>query len=166
MELLLYIPSWRAESGLDKGAFVPSHGVSNKTRTTPFGRSQYGAQTRLVYSAVKYAGKAAPIASQRTIKGLGAGDMVDVVYWDDPRGQLAVATFQIKAIQNKTVIILHDPGNIINGGDSGGGVFYNGELVGNTWRYVQSVDRAGNQVDKEVHVQIVPAELSQALRNW
>ena len=143
------------------------HGVSNTTRTSAFGRStRYGAQTRLVHSAVKYAGAVAPIATQRTIKGLRVGDMVNVVYWDDPREQMAVAVFEIRAIKDNTVIVLNDPANIINGGDSGGGVFYNGQLIGNTWRYVQITDRAGNQLDKEVHVQIVPPELNRALRNW
>lgn len=143
------------------------HGVSDTTRTTPFGRSrQYGAQTRLVYSAVKYAGQVSPIASQRTIQHLSTGDTVDVVYWDDARQELAVAVFQIRTIRNNTVIVLDDPADIINSGDSGGGVFYNGELIGNTWRYLERVDLNGNQVDKEVHVQIVPVELTQALINW
>ena len=152
---------------LDPSNVRRPHGVSEATRTTPFGRSrQYGAQTRLVYSSVKYAGSFAPIASQVTIQQLGSGDCLDVVYWDDARQELAVAVFQIRAIRNNAVIVLDDSMDIINSGDSGGGVFYNGELVGNTWRYVERVDSAGNQVDKEVHVQIVPAELSRALVNW
>jgi hypothetical protein len=143
------------------------HGVSSTTRTTPFGKSiQYGIQTRLVYSSVKFAGSTAPIASSRTIKQLSAGDSVDVVYWDDARQELAIAVFQIRTVRNNTMIVLDDPADIINGGDSGGGVFYNGELVGNTWRYVERVDLEGNQLDKEVHVQIVPAELNQVLINW
>jgi hypothetical protein len=143
------------------------HNVTNTTRTTSFGRSrQYGAQTRLVFSTVKYAGDIAPIASKRTIKQLCVGEAVDVVYWDDARKTLAVTVFQIKAIRQGAVIVLDDPADIINGGDSGGGVFYHGELIGNTWRYIESLDRQGNSVDKEVHVQIVPPELSQALRNW
>jgi hypothetical protein len=143
------------------------HGVSNTSRTTQFGRSpQYGAQTRLVYSAVKYAGSVAPMAAMSTISQLGAGDTVDVVYWDDVREELAVAVFQIKNIQNNTIIVLDDPDDIINGGDSGGGVFYNGQLIGNTWRYIERLDGQGNLVNKDVQMQIVPPELNRALRNW
>jgi len=143
------------------------HGVSKTTRTTQIGRSrQYGAQTRLVYTAVKYAGEIAPIASQRTIRQLRVGAFVDVVYWDDARQALAVAEFQIKEIMDNTVIVLDDPADIINGGDSGGGVFYNGELIGNTWRYIRSWDGQGNLIDKDVQVHIVPAELSRILGNW
>ena len=152
---------------LDPASPKRPHGVSNSTRTTQFGRSpQYGAQTRLVYSAVKYAGSTAPIASKRTIAQLGAGDTVDVVYWDDARQELAVAVFQIKDMLHNTIIVLDDPADIINGGDSGGGVFYNGQLIGNTWRYIERLDGQGNLVNKDVQVQIVPSELNQALRNW
>jgi len=143
------------------------HGLSNSTRTASIGSSiQFDAQTRLVYSAVRYAGSFAPLASQRTLRQLSVGDTVDVVYWDDTHKELAVAEFQIKEIRNNTIIVLDDPANIINSGDSGGGVFYHGELIGNTWRYIESVGRAGNQIAKEVHVQIIPPELSQELKNW
>jgi hypothetical protein len=152
---------------LDPSSPKRPHGVSKETRTTQFGRSwQFGAQTRLVYSAVKYAGKIAPIASQRTINQLRTGNTVDVVYWDDTHQKLAVAVFQIKDILQNSVIVLDDPTDIINGGDSGGGVFYNGELIGNTWRYIERLDGQSNLVNKDVQVQIVPAELNQALRNW
>jgi hypothetical protein len=143
------------------------HGVSNSTRTMPFGWSrQYGAQTRLIFSAVKYAGQVAPIASQSSIEKLGPGDTVDVVYWDDDREALAVANFQIRIVQDHTVIVLNDPEDIINSGDSGGGVFLDGELIGNTWRYIKMADQNGKTVDKEVHVQIIPENLNRALRNW
>jgi hypothetical protein len=143
------------------------HGVSNTTRTTPFGRSiNNGAQTRLVYSAVEYAGQIAPIAPKRTIKQLEAGDTVDVIYWDDARQELAVEVFQIKAILHNKIIVLDDSKNIINSGDSGGGVFFNGELIGNTWRYIKMLDRNGNIVNKVVHVQIIPEILSQTLKDW
>jgi hypothetical protein len=106
------------------------------------------------------------MASMRTISQLGAGDTVDVVYWDDGREKLAVAVFQIKNILNNTIIVLDDPDDIINGGDSGGGVFYNGQLIGNIWRYIERLDGQGNLVNKDVQMQIVPPELNRALRNW
>lgn len=144
------------------------HSISNTTRTISIGsRSyQYGDQTRLVYSEIKYSGSFAPIASQQTIKQLRTGDIVDVVYWDDAHGKLAVAEFPIKSIRQGTLIIFNDPHNIINRGDSGGGVFYNGKLIGNTWRYLEILDSQGNKVSKEVHVQIVPTELNSVMGQW
>ena len=140
------------------------HGVSNKTKTTPIGSSwRYRAQTRLVHSAVAYDGSFAPIASQNTINRLRVGDSVDVVYWDDARSELAVAVFQIDGFRDGSVLVLTDPSNIINRGDSGGGVFFDGELIGNTWRYSEIIDQHGNVIDKTVHVQIVPSELTNGL---
>jgi hypothetical protein len=39
------------------------------------------------------------------------------------------------------VLTLADPGKVINGGDSGGGAFYRGELVGNTQSVVLDLQR-------------------------
>jgi hypothetical protein len=143
------------------------HPISKTTQTASIGSStQYGAQTRLLYSDVKYAGSLAPVASQRTISRLRVGDTVDVVYWDDIHQKLAVAKFQIKEIRNNSIIVLDDPSDIINSGDSGGGVFYHGNLVGNTWKFIQIQDLNGNQIEKVVYVQIIPSELNQTLRNW
>ena len=63
-------------------------------------------------------------------------------------------------------MVLDDPGDIINEGDSGGCVFYQDTLIGNTWKYFQIQDLQGNQIEKEVHVQIIPPELEQALGIW
>jgi hypothetical protein len=75
---------------------------------------------------------AAPIAAAHTLAGLQAGDLITVVYWDDDAGALAQQDFPIAAV-GAGVLTLADPEHVINGGDSGGGAFYRGELVGNIW---------------------------------
>jgi hypothetical protein len=83
---------------------------------------------------------AAPIASTHTLAGLQAGDLITVVYRDDDAGALAQRDFAIAAV-GAGVLTLADPGHVINGGDSGGGAFYRGELVGNTWGFLTDDQR-------------------------
>jgi hypothetical protein len=73
----------------------------------------------------------APVAGPETLAGLRAGDVITVVYWDDGAGALAQQDFPIVAV-DAGVLTLADAGRVINPGDSGGGAFYQGELVGNT----------------------------------
>ena len=63
-----------------------------------------------------------------------------MVYWDDAAQSLAVTACAIAAV-SPGVLTLADPDNLFNGGDSGGGVFYQGELVGNTWGFL--IDQTG-----------------------
>jgi hypothetical protein len=77
----------------------------------------------------------APIAEAATLAALWPGDVVTVVYWDDAAQSLAVTACAIAAA-SPGVLTLADPDNLFNGGDSGGGVFYQGALVGNTWGFL------------------------------
>ena len=52
---------------------------------------------------------------------------------------------------------LADPVRIINPGDSGGGVFFNGQLIGNTWSY--NADVNGNPLGS-FNVALVPAQVA------
>jgi hypothetical protein len=79
----------------------------------------------------------APLASQQTIDGILVGEYVDVVYQNET-GQLFVGRFQV-ALNKNGVIHISDPNLIMNEGDSGGGVYYQGELIGNSW----SINGAG-----------------------
>jgi hypothetical protein len=74
-------------------------------------------------------GTAAQIASQETIVSIGAGDFIDIVYWDDRRDEIRVGSFEVTN-QANGYIHFNNNGRI-NPGDSGGGIFYNGELIGN-----------------------------------
>ena len=90
---------------------------------------------------------------------MSVGDVVEVVYWDDELSELSVASFQISGFLGDSVLALDDSNDIINKGDSGGGVFYQGALVGNTWRYIPTFDQNGNLVDKQVHVHLIPMDV-------
>jgi hypothetical protein len=82
----------------------------------------------------------APVAGDDTLAALAAGDVLTVVYWDDAEGALAQGDYAVVAVE-RGVLTLADPGKVINGGDSGGGAFYRGELVGNTLSVVLDLQR-------------------------
>lgn len=77
----------------------------------------------------------ARLADRATIEQLGLGDWLTVVYWDEPHSSLVQAEFLILAADGRTAT-LFDPFAQINPGDSGGGVYSGGQLVGNTWAIV------------------------------
>jgi len=138
-----------------------------KTASLAMGHNdEYGDQTQLVRSTENFAGSFAPIASQQVISQLAVGEFVDVVYWNDANQGPAIARFRIQGFLGDSLVVLEDPEDIINVGDSGGGVFYRGTLIGNTWRYFEILDQDDNRIGKEVHVQILPPVLSQVLENW
>ena len=109
-----------------------------------------GAQTRLVTFSQPLTGAAAPIASPKIILRLGVGDVVDIVYWDDTNNNFVRGQFTISNIDNlrNGGISVDDPGGLLNPGDSGSGVFFNGELIGNLW--------AINLNGKTGHVSVIP----------
>jgi hypothetical protein len=120
---------------------------------------QYGDQTLLVDTTEEIQGPAAALASQQLISAMAVGEVVELVYWDDENSELAVASFQISGFLGDSVLVLDDSSDIINKGDSGGGVFYQGALVGNTWRYLPTFDQNGNLIDKQVHVHLIPMDV-------
>ncbi len=75
----------------------------------------------------------AAIADHNTLKRLTVGKWLTVVYWDDANRQTAQRDFKVIKL-GKGFATLADPGHIINSGDSGGGAYLDGQLVGNTWR--------------------------------
>jgi hypothetical protein len=101
-------------------------------------RVNTGQQTRLITLLDQMAGSSAQIASQQTINGLQLGDMVDIAYWDDANGQVTTGQFSISDVNNlgNGAISVGDPLGILNPGDSGGGVYYHGQLIGNLWSIV------------------------------
>jgi hypothetical protein len=98
----------------------------------------------------------APLGSDSDVLAVAPGDWLTVQYWDDEPGQLTLSEFQVVAV-NPGVATLADPARRINGGDSGGGVFRAGRLVGNTWSI--DTDPAGRPLGY-IHVALLPAEVS------
>ena len=83
-------------------------------------------------------GFSASLASQDTISMIQPGDLVDVVYWDDSAQTSAIGTFSVSEIHlddhettfNNGYININS-GGTISAGDSGSGIFYEGQLIGN-----------------------------------
>lgn len=132
--------------------------IKQDSRAMGFG-DPYGEQTLLVDTSEALKGTSAALASLQMMNQMTVGEFVQVVYWDDELSELAITSFQISGFLGDSVLVLNDPDDIINQGDSGGGVFYQGALVGNTWRYLPSFDHNGNLIDKQVHVHLIPLEM-------
>jgi len=117
-----------------------------------------GAQTRLVTFLQPPMGAEALIASPKTIMGLRVGDLVDIVYWDDANNNFALGQFSVSNVDNlrNGGISVDDPHNLLNPGDSGSGVFLNGELIGSLW----AIDLTG----RTGHIALIPPRASKNSR--
>jgi hypothetical protein len=103
---------------------------------------------------------AAPIADWATLNHLAVGDWLTIIYWDDPNERLAQQDFQIIKVA-QGIAILADPERIINSGDSGGGAYIAGKLVGNTWRITTDTnDRSLGRFT----IALVPAQVTDQTR--
>jgi hypothetical protein len=80
-----------------------------------------------------------PVGEESDVQAVAPGDCLTVQYWDDEQGRLAQAEFEVVAV-GAGVATLADPRLLINGGDSGGGVYREGRLVGNTWSVNTNAD--------------------------
>jgi hypothetical protein len=77
----------------------------------------------------------AAIASSESIAGIRVGDWVQVVYNAGTQSGefvLKVALLQV-TFTGDTTIQVYDPHRLINKGDSGGAVYFDGELIGVLW---------------------------------
>jgi hypothetical protein len=93
----------------------------------------------------------AHVASLDTINAIGIGACVSVVYYDHARNQLTVGKFRVIEIGNG-LAKLDDPSKIIVPGDSGGGVYYNGALIGLTTsiiNVVSTIDANGKTIEQK-----------------
>ena len=105
----------------------------------------------------------APEASQSVKSALQPGDLLDVVYMDSD-GKLVSHAYTIQNIQDGVITIYNDDPNFaIFQGSSGGGAFYNNELIGNTWAIqVEFEFFEGNKkfLQQEIYIVINPPQLS------
>lgn len=97
------------------------------------------ARTQVLVLPGELAPAAVPVASPQVVAAIGPGDRLAVVFWDDPASRLAQAEFEVIEVA-QGVATLADPALRINGGDSGGGAYLEGELVGNTWALIADQD--------------------------
>ena len=81
----------------------------------------------------------APLADAANLQGLTAGKWITVNCWDDNTQGIIRRDFQIIQVKDG-IAQLADPDLVIRPGDSGGGAYFNGKLIGNTWSI--NLDRA------------------------
>jgi len=115
--------------------------------------------TALIYLPGTVALPGAPISNRSTVEHLAIGDRLTVCYWDDDGERLAQQDFAIIRIEGG-VATLADPDRIINPGDSGGGAFFEGRLVGNTW--AMHADSDGHPTGA-FDVALLPAQVQDVL---
>ncbi len=100
----------------------------------------------------------AAVADRASVAHLTIGMWLKISYWDDTTSQVVQRDFQISQIQGG-VAKLADPDKRINHGDSGGGAFWRGQLIGNIW----SIDgnEAGNALGLFNVALVPPAPIPQ-----
>lgn len=130
---------------LDREAwyFTGETGATVRVEAAGVTRRLPGAEVSVLVLPVTTGAPAGPtaVAAETTIAALKPGDRLTVAFWEDAAGQFAQADLAVVAVA-PSVITLADPGHLLNGGDSGGGVYYRGELVGNTWGLLVDQDHA------------------------
>jgi hypothetical protein len=97
----------------------------------------------------------ATVADRTTVNRLAVGAWLTITYWDDATRQMLSHDFQIVQIKNG-LATLADPDKHINRGDSGGGAFWQGRLIGNTKSIY--ADGAGNALGL-INVALAPARV-------
>ena len=88
--------------------------------------------TLLIYLPADVALNSAPAGDPSSVEQLTSGDWLTVDYWDDAANRFAQQNFQIIQIE-QGVATVADPQRRINPGDSGGGVYFDGKVIGNNW---------------------------------
>jgi hypothetical protein len=98
-------------------------------------RIAYQGETTLISGSLNLNNPPLPIASAADIAKIGPGAWLDVVY--EESDILKMTSFQVVSNQ-QFIFTLNNSNGVINLGDSGGGIFHNGQLVANTW-YIDPV---------------------------
>ena len=99
---------------------------------------------------------AAVVADPTVLAQLTPDTWLTVNFWDDANNRFATKSFQILQRKGGSVM-LADPEHVINSGDSGGSVYFEGRLIGNTWSI--NTDVQGNALGS-LNVALVPAQVA------
>jgi hypothetical protein len=99
----------------------------------------------------------AAVADWTTVNRLTPGAWLTITYWDDVTHHFLRHTFQIVQIKNG-LATLTDPDKHLSRGDSGGGAFWRGQLIGNTKSIF--ADAAGKSIG-QFNVALLPARVTQ-----
>ncbi len=111
--------------------------------------------TQMFYLPDGVALTSAPVGDAASLSCLAEGAWLEVEYWDDTRQHFAQGYFQVKRLE-AGVATLADPEGVISSGDSGGGVYVGGKLIGNTWAI--QVNAANGHPLGAFNVALLPAE--------
>jgi hypothetical protein len=88
--------------------------------------------TQMIYLPSYVILPVAPVGDEANLGQLAEGAWLEVDLWDDAHQRFGRASFQIKHIE-QGVATLADPRRLVRPGDSGGGIYVEGKLIGNTW---------------------------------
>jgi hypothetical protein len=113
------------------------------------------ASTSLIWLPASLSTPTAPLIESTILQQLAAGSWLTVNYWDDTAKVIAQRDFKIVQIK-ESVVTLADPKRLINSGDSGGGVYFNGKLIGDLDSI--NVDRARHSAGS-FNVALVPPQV-------
>ncbi|MBD3276380.1 MAG: hypothetical protein GF372_13775 [Candidatus Marinimicrobia bacterium] len=97
-----------------------------------FWESSINTQSSYIWGSNSFGKNEAVISSTSNFSSLGIGMSVEVVFYNNDLDLLDVVSLPVVSLNN-CYIVLEDADFIINHGDSGGGVFFNRELIGNSW---------------------------------
>jgi hypothetical protein len=139
---------------------IDSTGRSFPMRTTDVKQVAFDTGTLFLQLPADISLPAASLADQALAKQLTPDDWVTVNYWDETTNQLAAKAFKFIQMKNG-VVMLADPEHVINPGDSGGGVYFNGQLIGNTRSY--NADANDNPLGT-FNVALVPPQVATVQR--
>lgn len=118
----------------EKLTFVDNAGRATRVRVADVKLMVAGNGTLLIRLPNTITLVAARLGDQEMVNQLTAGAWLTVTYWDDAAQRQAAKAFKFIQMANG-VATLADPDHTINPGDSGGGVYFEGRLIGNTWSY-------------------------------
>jgi RHS repeat-associated protein len=98
-------------------------------------RCKEGQQTKMITTETEFSSKTAPLATQDEIDSINVGTSVEAVFntsADSQKFALDVISLPVVGIYDGYVV-LKDENRVINMGDSGGGVYLDQKLIGNSW---------------------------------
>lgn len=94
------------------------------------------------------------------VSRLAPGNWLSVNYWDEDHSRLAQHNFQISEVKD-SLIQLADPDRLIQPGDSGGGAYWDGKLIGNIWSINLDSD---HQPMGSFNIALLPAQVRSYVR--
>jgi RHS repeat-associated protein len=115
-------PLWETPQRIFNGSTNSKEGIA----------AMYSGESMVVATQAPLNAQTAKLADQQIVNSIGRGYTLTLVYMDDITEELKTGDFTVLRVHNG-IATLSDPNSMITKGDSGGGAFYNGFLVGNTY---------------------------------